>query len=146
MCLVSTTHYIHRDIVENDNWLRMYALAMFLCASCFIKMYDSSTDIVLYLCTGNMKVFLLIVTLICHSSAIFHPQILPSDINVRVGCQAAIANPSALQLTHPKLMAQYWDSWGKLSDGMLYGHTAFLGYYDECIDLKNIPIFQLAVV
>ena len=108
MSLVSTAHYIHRDIVENDNWLRMYALAMFLCASCFIKC--------------------VIV------------------INVRVGCQAAIANPSALQLTHPKLMAQYWDSWGKPSDGMLYGHTAFLDYYDECIDLKNTPVFQLAVV
>ena len=34
-------------------------------------------------------------------------------------------------------MAQYWDSWGKPSDGILYGHTVFLGYYDECIDLKN---------
>ena len=23
---------------------------------------------------------------------------------------------------------------------MLYGHTAFLGYYDECMDLKNTPV------
>ena len=34
-------------------------------------------------------------------------------------------------------MAYYWDSWGKPSDGILTGHTTFLGYYDECIDLKN---------
>ena len=32
-----------------------------------------------------------------------------------------------LQLIHPNLMAQYWDSGGKPSDGMLYGHIAFLG-------------------
>ena len=75
---------------------------MFLCASCFIKC--NSIDDVLYLCTGNMIELLLIVTLICHGSAVFHPQIFPSDINVREGCQAAIVNLSTLQLIHPKLM------------------------------------------
>ena len=34
-------------------------------------------------------------------------------------------------------MGQYLDSWGKPSDGIVYGHTTFLGYYDECMDLKN---------
>ena len=37
-------------------------------------------------------------------------------------------------------MAYYWDSWGKPSDGILTGHTTFLGYYDECIDLKNTAV------
>ena len=37
-------------------------------------------------------------------------------------------------------MARYWDSWGKPSDGILTGHTTFLGYYDECINLKNTDL------
>ena len=37
-------------------------------------------------------------------------------------------------------MAHYWDSWGKPSDGILSGYTTFLGYYDECIDLKNTDL------
>ena len=45
-----------------------------------------------------------------------------------------------LQATEPQLMAHYWDSWGKPSDGILTGHTTFLGYYDECINLKNTDL------
>ena len=37
-------------------------------------------------------------------------------------------------------MAHYWDSWGKPSDSLLTGHTTFLGYYDECINLKNTDL------
>ena len=47
---------------------------------------------------------------------------------------------STLQSTHPQLMGQYWDSWGKPSDGIVYGYTTFLGYYDECIDLKKTAV------
>ena len=47
---------------------------------------------------------------------------------------------STLQATKPQLMARYWDSWGKPSDGILTGHTTFLGYYDECINLKNTDL------
>ena len=41
------------------------------------------------------------------------------------------------------LMARYWDSWGKPSDGILTGHTTFLGYYDECINLKNTDLSDM---
>ena len=34
-------------------------------------------------------------------------------------------------------MAHYWDSWGKPNDSILTGHTTFLSYYDECLNLKN---------
>jgi len=37
-------------------------------------------------------------------------------------------------------MVEYWDSWGKPSHGILKGHTMFLGYYDECINLKDTAI------
>ena len=37
-------------------------------------------------------------------------------------------------------MGQYWDSLGKPSDGIVYGQTTFLGYYDQCMDLKNIAV------
>ena len=59
------------------------------------------------------------------------------NINVSDNCKAAIQRLSELEVSDPQLMAYYWDSWGKPSDGILTGHTAFLGYYDECIDLKN---------
>jgi len=35
------------------------------------------------------------------------------------------------------MIADYWDSWGKPSYGILKGHTAFLGNYDECKNLKT---------
>ena len=66
--------------------------------------------------------------------------LLPSGINVSESCQAAIQKLSALEAAEPTLMAQYWDSWGKPSSGILYGHTVFLGYYDECIDLKYTAV------
>ncbi|XP_065895284.1 nose resistant to fluoxetine protein 6-like [Dysidea avara] len=67
-------------------------------------------------------------------------QIFSHNINASRNCQTAIERLSTLQSTHPQLMAQYWDSWGKPSDGIVYGHTTFLGYYDECVDLKNTPV------
>ncbi|XP_065897444.1 nose resistant to fluoxetine protein 6-like isoform X2 [Dysidea avara] len=67
-------------------------------------------------------------------------QKFPSTVDVSRKCQATIQRLSTLQSTHPQLMAQYWDSWGKPSDGIVYGHTTFLGYYDECMDLKNTPV------
>ena len=60
--------------------------------------------------------------------------------DVSENCQISIQKLSTLQSTHLQLMAQYWDSWGKPSDGIVYGHTTFLGYYDECMDLKNTPV------
>ena len=69
------------------------------------------------------------------SSALFS-----SDINVSEGCRAAVQRLSTLQATEPQLMAHYWDSWGKPSDSILTGHTTFLGYYDECINLKNTDL------
>ena len=63
-----------------------------------------------------------------------------SDINVSEGCRAAVQRLSTLQATEPQLMAHYWDSWGKPSDSILTGHTTFLGYYDECINLKNTDL------
>ena len=62
------------------------------------------------------------------------------NINVSDSCKAAILRLSELQVNDPQLMAYYWDSWGKPSDGILTGHTTFLGYYDECIDLKNTAV------
>ena len=59
------------------------------------------------------------------------------NINVSDSCEAAIQRLSKMEVHDPQLMAYYWDSWGKPSDGILTGHTTFLGYYDECIDLKN---------
>ena len=63
-----------------------------------------------------------------------------SDVNVSEGCRAAVQRLSTLQATEPQLMAHYWDSWGKPSDSILTGHTTFLGYYDECINLKNTDL------
>ena len=62
------------------------------------------------------------------------------NINVSDSCKAAIHRLSELEVNDPQLMAYYWDSWGKPSDGILTGHTTFLGYYDECIDLKNTAV------
>ena len=62
------------------------------------------------------------------------------NINVSDSCKAAIQRLSELEVSDPQLMAYYWDSWGKPSDGILIGHTTFLGYYDECIDLKNTEL------
>ena len=70
-----------------------------------------------------------------HSSTL-----LSSDVNVSEGCRAAVQRLSTLQATEPQLMAHYWDSWGKPSDGILTGHTTFLGYYDECMNLKNTDL------
>ena len=63
-----------------------------------------------------------------------------SSIDVSNGCRTAVQRLSTLQATKPQLMARYWDSWGKPSDGILTGHTTFLGYYDECINLKNTDL------
>ena len=60
--------------------------------------------------------------------------------SVSEGCRAAVQRLSTLQATEPQLMAHYWDSWGKPSDSILTGHTTFLGYYDECINLKNTDL------
>ena len=62
------------------------------------------------------------------------------NINVSDSCKGAIQRLSELEVSDPQLMAYYWDSWGKPSDGILTGHTTFLGYYDECIDLKNTAL------
>ncbi|XP_065897349.1 nose resistant to fluoxetine protein 6-like [Dysidea avara] len=62
------------------------------------------------------------------------------DVDISESCKISINKLSTLQSIHPQLMAQYWDSWGKPSDGIVYGHTTFLGYYDECMDLKNTPV------
>ena len=63
-----------------------------------------------------------------------------SDIDVNEGCRTAVQRLSTIQATKPQLMAHYWDSWGKPSDSLLTGHTTFLGYYDECINLKNTDL------
>jgi len=102
--------------------------------------------VIVYLCTEKMIVLLLIVTLIYCGSAVVNPQIFPSDVNVNEECQAAIMNLLTLQSIHPQLMAQFWNSWGKPSDGIVYGHTAFLGYYDECMDLNNTPVGEKTLV
>ena len=62
------------------------------------------------------------------------------NINVSDSCKATVQRLSELEVSDPQLMAYYWDSWGKPSDGILTGHTTFLGYYDECIDLKNTEL------
>ena len=87
-----------------------------------------------------MIVALLIILII---NAVYGEQsstLLSSDIDVSEGCRTAVQRLSTLQATKPQLMARYWDSWGKPSDGILTGHTTFLGYYDECIDLKNTDL------
>ena len=63
-----------------------------------------------------------------------------SGIDVSEGCRTAVQRLSTLQATKPQLMARYWNSWGKPSDSILTGHTTFLGYYDECINLKNTDL------
>ena len=62
------------------------------------------------------------------------------NINVSEGCKTAVQKLSSLQTAKPQLMAYYWDSWGKPSDSLLTGHTTFLGYYDECMNLKNTDL------
>ncbi|XP_065897368.1 nose resistant to fluoxetine protein 6-like [Dysidea avara] len=81
-----------------------------------------------------------LILLVTISDCFSATQIFPPSTNVSKNCQAVIEKLSTLQSTHPQLMAQYWDSWGKPSDGIVYGHTTFLGYYDECMDLKNTPV------
>ena len=88
----------------------------------------------------EMNVVLLIILIVStvygEQSSIF----LSSSIDVSEGCRTAVQRLSTLQATKPQLMARYWDSWGKPSDGILTGHTTFLGYYDECINLKNTDL------
>ena len=64
-------------------------------------------------------------------------------IDVSDSCKAAIQRLSELEVSDPQLMAYYWDSWGKPSDGILTGDTAFLGHYDECINLKNTALGEV---
>ena len=59
------------------------------------------------------------------------------DINISSSCSKALHKLHMLESTHSSLMLRYWDSWGKPSHGILEGHTSYLGYYDECIDLKD---------
>ena len=87
-----------------------------------------------------MNVMLLVLFVI---STVYGGQsstLFSSDINVSEGCRAAVKRLSSLQATEPQLMARYWDSWGKPSDSILTGHTTFLGYYDECMNLKNTDL------
>ena len=67
-------------------------------------------------------------------------QFSSANINVSDSCKVAIQRLSELEVNDPQLMAYYWDSWGKPSDGLLTGHTTFLGYYDECVGLKNTAL------
>ena len=83
---------------------------------------------------------ILMLTFMSYILADASQQMLPSGIDVSTNCQEAIQILSILQSTHPQLMGQYWDSWGKPSDGIVFGHTTFLGYYDECKDLKNTAV------
>jgi len=66
--------------------------------------------------------------------------LFPADTNISTSCQMAIHRLSSLETKDPYAMAKYWDSWGKPSHGILKGHTVFLGYYDECINLKDTVI------
>ena len=87
-----------------------------------------------------MSLMLLVLYVI---SAVYGGQssvLFSSDINVSEGCRAAVQRLSSLQATEPQLMARYWDSWGKPSDSILIGHATFLGYYDECMNLKNTDL------
>ena len=61
------------------------------------------------------------------------------DINISTSCSKALHKLFMLESTraHSPLMLRYWDSWGKPSHGILEGHTSYLGYYDECINLKG---------
>ena len=65
------------------------------------------------------------------------------DIDVSDNCKATIQRLSKLEVSDPQLMAYYWDSWGKPSDGILTGDTTFLGHYDECINLKNTALGRM---
>ena len=91
-----------------------------------------------------MKVELLFVLVISVVSAKDHSfTMFPTSLNVSEGCRAAVERLSTLQATESQLMAHYWDSWGKPSDSILTGHTTFLGYYDECINLKNTDLGEM---
>ena len=87
-----------------------------------------------------MNIILFILLVISTVYGELPSTLLSSDINVSEGCSAAVERLSTLQATEPQLMAHYWDSWGKPSDSILTGHTTFLGYYDECINLKNTDL------
>ena len=83
----------------------------------------------------------LLVIIICTVDGEQSSTLFSSDVsNVSEGCRAAVQRLSTLQATEPQLMAHYWDSWGKPSDSILTGHTTFLGYYDECMNLKNTDL------
>jgi len=60
-----------------------------------------------------------------------------ADINISTSCSKALHKLFMLESTHSPLTLRYWDSWGKPSHGVLEGHTSYLGYYDECVNLKD---------
>ena len=93
-----------------------------------------------------MNVALLIILIV---STVYGEQsyiLFSSGIDVSEGCRTAVQRLSTLQATKPQLMARYWDSWSKPSDGILTGHTTFLGYYDECINLKNTDLGDMKIL
>ncbi|XP_065918694.1 nose resistant to fluoxetine protein 6-like [Dysidea avara] len=59
------------------------------------------------------------------------------DINISASCSKALDKLLMLESKNSPLMLRYLDSWGKPSHGILEGHTSYLGYYDECINLKD---------
>ena len=86
----------------------------------------------------NLMLLILLVIITIYRGQSF--ALFSSDINVSEDCRAVVQRLSSLQATEPQLMARYWDSWGKPSDSILTGHTTFLGYYDECMNLKNTDL------
>ena len=94
------------------------------------------TIIVLYHLT-----IILMITDSCsndHTTHVFSQNNIVSE-----SCEEAIYKRlSTLQSIHPQLMGQYLDSWGKPSDGIVYGYTTFLHHYDQCMDLKKISVSE----
>ena len=83
----------------------------------------------------NVKLLLILVVTNTVSAQQRSSALFSSHADVSEGCKVAVQRLSTLQATNPQLMARYWDSWGKPSDSILTGHTTFLGYYDECLNL-----------
>jgi len=71
------------------------------------------------------------------AETVYQFNLLHDDINVSTSCSKALHKLFILESTNSPLMLRYWDSWGKPSHGILEGHTSYLGYYDECINLKD---------
>lgn len=76
-------------------------------------------------------------------------------VDISAGCYDALYQLSSLGASDSSLLFRYWDSWGKvpLSIARMYQQetgaadsrniATYLGYYDQCIDLKETALGEM---